>query len=62
MARNGPKPYVFVGTECEVVDRQRYERALRAWTGYLVQRLAAERAGRSRSDISDVQDRSCQGG
>lgn len=38
------KPYTFVGTEREVVDPQRYERAMRVWTGYLVQHLADERA------------------
>jgi hypothetical protein len=46
MARQGAKPYVFVGTERELVDPPRYERAMRAWSGYLLDRLAAERAAR----------------
>lgn len=37
------KPYVFVGTEREVVDPARYERAMRAWTDYLLRHLAARR-------------------
>jgi hypothetical protein len=42
VARHGAEPYVFVGTEAELVDADRYERALRAWTGYLLEALVQE--------------------
>ena len=48
VVRRAAEPYRFVGTERELVDPARYERALRAWTGYLLERLAEEQVKRRR--------------
>ena len=45
MARNH-RSYDFVGEERAIVDAERFERALRAWSDYLVRHLAEERVRR----------------
>jgi hypothetical protein len=51
VARHSAEPYVFVGTERELVDAERYDRALRAWTGYLLESLAEEQLKRRRQAV-----------
>lgn len=50
MARKRVERYEFVGSETEVIDRERFERAMRAWTGYLVRRVAEERVRQRKVD------------
>ena len=55
MAGRERKPYRYVGTERELADHERYERALRAWTGYLLQHLVEERVEQRRNRQTDRQ-------